>query len=171
MYPPAGQMPHASPMQQTPQQSHYAPNPSRPSPSPHPIQQSPHSSILQHSQQGPPSNQSQGISSLSGYQGHGIPGMQPGPLSQPYLAQQQQRSEYGSNVAGMMRAGGYATNPANQQQQYMQPQGMTTGNINMGSGLQGWDARLGGMGAAQQAQQAHHGAQSQTQGGWPGQAY
>jgi len=97
--------------------------------------------------------------------------MQPGPLSQPYLAQQQQqRSEYGSNVAGMMRAGGYATNPANQQQ-YMQPPGMSTGNINMGSGLQGWDARLGGMGAAQQAQQAHHGAQSQTQGGWPGQAY
>ena len=168
MYP-AGQMQHASPMQQTPQQSHYGSNPSRPSPSPHPIQQSPHASLLPPSQQGPPPNQSQGISSLGGYQGNGIPGMQTGPLSQPYLAQQQQRSEYGSGVAGMMRAGGYATNPANQQ--YMQQPGMSAGNINMGSGLQGWDARLGGMSAAQQAQQAHQGAQSQAQGGWPGQAY
>jgi len=165
----AGQMQHASPMQRTPQQSHYGSNPSRPSPSPHPIQQSPHPPIPQPSQQGPPSNQSQSISSLGGYQGNGIPGMQPGPLSQPYLAQQQQRSDYGSNVAGMMRAGGYAANPANQQ--YMQQQGMSTGNINMGSGLQGWDARLGGMGTGQQAQQALHGAQSQSQGGWPGQAY
>jgi hypothetical protein len=100
---------------------------------------------------------SHGISSLGGYQGSGIPGMQPGPLAgQNYLQQAQQR--FGAGTQGMMRPGGYQ--PGAAVQQYMQNQAAGQINMGMGAGIPGWNAQMGAMTGQGSGQQ-----QGQNQGG------